>query len=294
MRRYHQKFHVLRKKDTKSVEKKSLGERNVKILDSYVVKAPCDQNILDIFNGEWSSAMPEGSRLITKPGNANLFEDLRINWIEENMGPVQDLNILELGPLECGHSYLLHQKNAKRIIAIEANTRAYLKCLCVKEIFGLNNLELKLGDFVSYLEETHMEIKYDLVVASGVLYHMMDPPKLLDLISRVTDRVFLWTHYYDAAIIKSNENISFKFNPLEQIEYDGVIYESSLQDYEKALDWSGFCGGSTSQSRWLTRQSIIKCLKHYGFTDITIGFDHHNHALGPAFAIYAQRESRIY
>ncbi len=37
------------------------------------------------------------------------------------------MNILELGPLEGAHTYQL------RILAIEANAEAFLKCLVVKE-----------------------------------------------------------------------------------------------------------------------------------------------------------------
>lgn len=51
---------------------------------------------------------------------------------------------LELVPLEGGHSYMLQKMGVKKIIAIEANSRAFLKCLCIKEIFDLNKVEFKI------------------------------------------------------------------------------------------------------------------------------------------------------
>ncbi|MGX2041182.1 class I SAM-dependent methyltransferase [Methylocaldum sp. MU1018] len=257
------------------------------ILDTYVLTEPSIQNVLDIFKGEWSSKLPDNFGLVTQPGTAGLFEDIRIAWAEQIFGNLSDWKVLELGPLEGGHSYMLQHRNANKVISIEANTRAFLKCLCIKEIFNLDRVEYKLGDFMSFLEKDNS--RYDLVVASGVLYHMEDPIKLLKLISRVSDRLFIWTHYYDQKIISSREELSHKFSPVSSFEYDGVIYESSTQSYKDALAWSGFCGGPKPVSRWLTRESIIKALEQFGFADIQINFDHLDHPNGPAFAICAKK-----
>jgi len=272
-------FHLRKKYGTKAT--------SLKVLDLYIKKEPNNQNILDIFANEWSSAMPDDCGLVTKPGKSRLFDDDRIRWVEEISGGFQNLDVLELGPLEGGHSYMLHKMGSKKIISIEANTRAFLKCLCIKEIFDLNRVEFKLGDFVSFLKETNNA--FDIVIACGVLYHMMNPIELLELISQVTDRVFIWTHYYDREIITANKILSLKFGPLEAFEYRGDKYMAARQSYENALDWSGFCGGSQPTSKWLCRDSIIKCLKKLNFSKITIGFDDPSHPNGPAFAIYAKR-----
>ncbi len=257
------------------------------ILDAYVNKMPSSQNILDIFPGEWSSRLPAGSNLVTAPGYAALFEDARIDWAAEMLGGFAGKTCLELGPLEGGHSYMMQKMGAKKIIAIEANSRAFLKCLCVKEIFKLDKVEYKLGDFMPFLDNE--KSRYDLVIASGILYHMEEPVKLLKLISKVSDKVFLWTHYYDKNIIPRRDDLAHKFSSVSSFEYDGVTYEYSTQSYKKALDWSGFCGGSNTISKWLTRESIIKVLKHFGFTDVKIGFDHLDHPNGPSFAVCAKK-----
>ena len=266
---------------------RSRGESNLDALDVYVLKYPEDQNILDVFKGEWSSEVP--NNLITKPGKAKLFDDARVNWAEDSLGSFAGRNILELGPLEGGHSFMFQEKKAKKVTAIEANSRAFLKCLCVKEIYKLNNIEFKLGDFMAFLRKDHS--KYDMVSASGVLYHMEDPVELIKLISKVTDRVHFWTQYYDKEIVMNNPGLSFKFQPMSTINYDGESYEYSTQSYKDSLGWSGFCGGPQPVSKWLTRGSIIKALKKYGFVDITIGFDTPEHPNGPAFAICATKKT---
>lgn len=259
----------------------------MQILDSYVLTEPSDQNVLDIFEGEWSSKLPDKFGLSTAPGTAGLFEDARVDWAEQVFGNFTDWNILELGPLEAGHSYMFQEKKASSVLSIEANTRAYLKCLSIKEILKLDKVEFKLGDFITFMEKDNS--KYDLVFASGILYHMMDPIKLLKLMSNVSDRLFIWTHYYDAETVLNSEDLSQKFSPVETLEFEGESYKYATQSYGKALGWSGFCGGPEQTCKWLTRDSIFKALKEFGFTDIQVHFDTLNHQNGPSFAICAKK-----
>lgn len=257
------------------------------ILNQYVLSSPKDQNVLDIFAGQWSSRIPDEYGLDTQPGMARLFEDDRVIWVEETFGSFSNWNVLELGPLEGGHAYMFQNRGAKKVISVEANTRAYLKCLCVKEIFKLDRVEFKLGDFVSYLE-TEVP-RFDLVFASGVLYHMEEPLKLLKLISRVSNRLFIWTHYFDQELISERGHLKQKFSSLTAAEFEGLAYEYSTQAYQDDLEWRGFCGGPKPVSKWLTRKSILSALDEFGFEDIQINFDHHDHPNGPAFAICAQK-----
>jgi hypothetical protein len=264
-----------------------VSERRVKILDEYVQSAPSKQNVLDIFKDEWSSALPASSGLETKPGFAGLFEDGRIVWALETLAIPPGSRILELGPLEGGHSYMLQNAGAREVISIEANTRAFLKCLCVKELFDLDRVRFLLGDFVEYLREDRSQ--YDAVIASGVLYHMEQPLELLELISRATRKVMLWTHYYDRDVITRSRHLAHKFTPLKSFEHAGVTYERSTQSYKEALGWAGFCGGTETTSTWLSRDSIIRALTAFGFTKITVNFEDPGHQHGPAFALCAEK-----
>lgn len=257
------------------------------IVDLYVTQAPNNQQVLDLFKGDWSSQLPHQFGLITQPGFAGLFEDGRITWAEQIFGSFHNWKILELGPLEGGHSYMFQNQGACKVISIEANTRAFLKCLCIKEIFNLDRVEFKLGDFMPFLRIDNST--YDMVFASGVLYHMEEPVELLKLISKASNRVFIWTQYYDEDIIAGRAELASKFSPLKSFEYDGVSYEGSTQAYMKALEWSGFCGGPKPVSKWLTKESILKALRHYGYKDIHTNFDSPLHQNGPAFALCAAK-----
>src|SRR6187549_1828057 len=101
--------------------------------DHYVTSPPSGQNAIDIFKGEWSSQFPPEAGEI-QAGQWKLFEDTRLAWGLGRLGGIDGGNVLELGPLEAGHTYMLERAGAASVVAVEANTRAYLKCLIVKEI----------------------------------------------------------------------------------------------------------------------------------------------------------------
>ncbi len=254
------------------------------ILDEYILTLPSSQNKLDIFKGEWSSILPEKYNLQTG-GTAKLFEDDRILWAKKVLGHPYFSSVLELGPLEGGHSYMLNSKTNK-VISIEANTRAYLKCLIIKEIFKLK-VDFRLGDFNNYLKTC--SDKFNVVYACGVLYHQLKPIELIKLIAAVTDKLFIWTHYFDAEIIKKREDISYKFSALKSMDFEGEKYYYSEYSYKTALEWNGFCGGPSETSIWLTKESLIKALNKYGFTKMQFNFVDENHPNGAALAICARK-----
>jgi len=259
----------------------------MQVLDNYVAGSPTAQNIVDIFDGEWSSRLPEHSGLSSRPGNAQLFSDSRMSWAQATLGDFRDARALELGPLEAGHTYFLHESGASEIIAVEANRRAFLKCLCVKEIFGLHRARFLLGDFLAYLDNSAE--KFDVAFASGVLYHMTEPMRLLELLARCSDKLFVWTHYYDDRVICDSAVLSRRFSPVYSDRHHDFTYEYAIHSYAQALDWSGFCGGPREYSKWLSRDTILDFLRAHGFSRIDIAFDEPNHPNGPAFAICARR-----
>jgi len=258
------------------------------ILDQYVTSAPGPQSALDIFRGEWVSILP-GALAGLRAGSAPLFADERIEWCAVQLGGLHGKTVLELGPLEAGHTYMLEQLGAASILAIEANTHHYLKCLIVKELLNLQRAHFVCGDFVEYLRTT--PVRFDVALASGVLYHMHNPVELIALLARAADQLFIWTHYYDPALIARNPELARKFTGSQPAEHAGFRHTLFRQEYQDALDRSDFCGRSATYSHWLTRADILDALKHFGFEDIRLSFDHPQHFHGPSLALIAQRHT---
>ncbi len=259
------------------------------ILDEYVKTAPGPQNALDIFKGEWSSRLP-GDLASLRAGSIPLFEDSRIEWGVNAVGGVKDKDVLELGPLEAGHTYMLERSGARTITSIEANTRAYLKCLIVKEILELKRAHFLCGDFVEYLRTNTRS--YDIGIASGVLYHMQNPAELIALLAKACNNLLIWTHYFDSAVVSSKPSLANKFTKSAAAVHAGFRYTQFRHEYGDALKWFGFCGGSMPYSHWMSRDDILSCLRFFGFHHIRTSFEMPDHPNGPSFAILATKRSQ--
>lgn len=256
----------------------------------YEWEHPSAQNALDIFKGEWTSKLP-GEYAELHAGDLTLFHDPRITWGMEMLGGVKGLKILELGPLEGGHTYMLEMNGASEIVSIEANVRAYLRCLITKEILGLRRAKFLCGDFLEYLRQT--PDWFDLCMASGVLYHLQNPAELISLMSAVSKKVLIWTHYYEASLISKNSDVVNRFSGSQQIQYGGFSYTANIYRYKAEREMPGFCGGGMNFSHWMSRQDILDCLRYFKWENLEINFEDPNHPNGPAFMIFATNSKTI-
>lgn len=255
--------------------------------DHYLTSAPSDQNAIDIFAGEWSSKFP-ASFADLKAGAIPMFEDDRIHWFASEINGFQQQQVLELGPLEGGHSYMLDRMGAQSVTAIESNTHAYLRCLIAKEILGMPSVRFLAGDFMAYLRGPDCP-HYDIGLASGVLYHMTNPVEMISLLAEHCEKHLLfWTHHYDAVWAKTPAGQEH-LTSAESVEYAGFRCTLHRYEYNNALDWGGFCGGPRPHCYWIEREELLACLRFFGFPQIRIGCDDPNHPHGPAFALVASR-----
>jgi len=232
-------------------------------LDLYATEAPNRQSTVDIFEGTWSTQLPGGLR----SGPSNNFYDPRIELVEREFG-FSGKSVLELGPMEAGHTFGIHALGAKSIVAVEGNSNCYLKCLMVKEMYNLNRASILYGDIIKYLEATGD--KCGIIFGSGVLYHMMEPLKLLSEIRKHTNKAYIWTGFYDREIMEPayGERFKDRFRDPIELEFDGFKCTGYPQSYEEMLDLPQYSGGSAPGSVWLAKDDILKFLRHLGFNRV--------------------------
>ena len=232
--------------------------------DHYVSGAPAPQNIADIFKGQWVSKFPAKAPCVSG-GVIPLFEDARIGWMLGCLGgALTGKTVAELGPLEGGHSYMLHNAGAERIVAVEGNTLNFLKTALAKEIFGLDRLELLCGELEAWLaRETR---RFDVMVASGVLYHFNDPLAALHNMCGLSDTVFIWTHFVHDALMPPGDPSWGPFTgEIVDRAVEGYTCKYYKRSYRGSQKGSTFCGGILPDSVWMTHDDIVYALMHYGF-----------------------------
>lgn len=257
------------------------------LFDQYCNDKPSHQNAVDILPG-WNSAFPSSTRL--KAGNHALFADPRIDWAVQQAGSIKDKKVLEIGPLEGMHTYMLNRHGPASIDAVEANKQCFLRCLVTKEVLGIGRAHFYLGDALKWLETEDRH--YDLAVASGVLYHMADPGYFLSQLTRRCDQLFIWTHYFDERSMPDDDPRRLAFNgKVEARTFAGVPVRYYERHYFNANATKEFCGGMKDRHYWMHRDDILNLIRALGFNDISITQEDPSHRGGPCFCLFARRDA---
>jgi len=255
--------------------------------DLYEDRPPSPDNLVRMFEDQWVSALPGYAS-----GEAPLFDDHRIKWGLERAGGVQGKRVLELGPLEGGHTYMLQKAGARAVTSIEANSICYTKCLLVQRLYGLDRVDFQLGNFIPWLQTTRES--FDLAVAVGVLYHTVDPVEVLENLTRLSPHILLWTHYVDLkAMPKTDPRYRHGITGIERRQYRDLDYRVFRRQYHgNATTDAKFCGGVHTAPVWLEKRTIRRVLDLNGF-DVEIAFDEPGHPAGPAVCMFATRRGVV-
>lgn len=246
---------------------------------NYAAYAPSIQQTINLFEGEWSSQLPFAN---TVSGSVELFSDSRIQWLIDKVGGVDGMNVLELGPLEGGHTTMLEKAGAASIMAVEGSREAFLKCLVVKELASLRRARFVFGDIDAALFES--QERFDLIVASGVLYHLHDPLLTLQNMMARSDRIFIWSHF-----VPENTRVATAFTGdvrVRREKSDQLTYYT--RSYLGAEKTAGFSGGAHQQAVWLNRDEVVSLMHRHGFS-VDIAFEEVDRPNGPAACLLALR-----
>jgi len=244
----------------------------------FCTEFPKHQNAVNLFDN-WTCQLPMDA---VKSGGTRLFSpeaDPRPRYVSDVFGDISQFNILDLGSFEGAHSYQLCLMGAKSVLGIEARPSSYLKSLIAKEITGIT-AKFLLGDFVQYLQGT--KLTYDLIFASGVLYHMRDPIKFIQLVSERTDRAFFWTHY-----VTEEESAIWT----DSFMHQGHQRKYHRYYYPERAD-RGYAGVHPYCCR-LTKTDILCALKTFGFDGVRIMLDEPGHPGGAAFSLVCYRTAKV-
>jgi len=255
------------------------------VLDAYVDAMPSPQNAVDCVPG-WNHAMPPEAGATA--GLSALYDDDRLKWCIRQFGPIENCRILELGPLEGMHTYMLHKHDPAEIVSVEANRLAFMKCLISKELLRLTKARFLLGDFEKLLEQS--PDRYDLIVASGVLYHMRNPVRLLELMSARTDSIYIWTHYFSDVAMPDGDSRRGAFSgDIITIPFQETGIRLHKRSYHEAWRSKSFCGGLHDVHFWMEQDQLIEVVKRLGFGDIRVAHDTPAHEAGPSMSVFAKR-----
>jgi hypothetical protein len=192
-------------------------------------------------------------------GHLPLMDDIRIEQFFQSFPSATE--ILELGSLEGAHTFALAMHpGVKRVIGVEGRRKNHQKARYVQKLLKIRNVSFQVAN----LETSDLTRlgKFDAIFCSGILYHLPRPWELVERMSRVSDRVFVWTHYVE------DDQASLIVEGLR----GGPRREYGLDDP---------LSGLSDRSFWPTFDSLLEMFRRYGFTKIEIINRNLDHIHGP-------------
>lgn len=261
----------------------------IAVENPFVAGLPSAQHAVDIFAGEWASRFPASTGL--RAGEVPLFEDPRIQWADRAMTELcgtgfAGQDILELGPLEGGQTYMFEQLGAKSVTAVEANARAFLKCLVAKEVMGIGRARFLLGDAIEYLRQT--ECEFDVGVAVAFLNHMLQPVEVIELLARRCRKLFLWNVVFDESVFVRQPDLRRTFGPPQSASHAGFAHTLYPHSYGEGFDYRTFWGGTKPACCWMRPDELVAALRHFGFAKLKTQED--DNPWGRSLAVVASKD----
>jgi len=114
--------------------------------------------------------------------------------------------------------------------------------------------------------------------------------------TRISNRLFFWTHFYDEQIAQRIEEYPH-FDPKQDIEkeFDGYRAKHYYLSYQfiKNRVPTKFSGGNQPFAYWLQKDDILNYLATPGFTNVVMRGVEMNHKAGPCMSFLVSNPSRV-
>ena len=252
----------------------SVGTLHAAFPDRFVTEAPDDRNAFALQASAWKF---DFERLTKAEILKVVEEDNRPRYCAAAFPNLKNFEIIELGPSDGYHTLGLSLVGAQNVLAIEANVRAFVRCLILKNAFSLK-AKFLLGDFLKYLRLPGLSA--DMVYASGVLYHLFDPVDFLIRCAQVAPNLFLWTHYYDISRCNDFERACFANDVNEVKVAGGLQFIYHRRDLSPSIVGDPkYQAGVGNYGNWLSRDDLFRALELAGYSVISAVDDYLDNGL---------------
>lgn len=178
-----------------------------------------------------------------------------------------NLKLVDLGCLEGGYATEFARLGCS-VTGIEIRQDNFEACEFVK-----SNVEntLDLNFFQDNVWNVEKYGDFDVTFCCEIFYHVHNPKKFMQLLSRVTKKLIIIQTHFSSSEINSN----FALSPTtthEGLEGRWFIEFPTDVDFanRESFKWASW---DTNRSFWLTKESLLKCMKDAGFDLVFEQFD---------------------
>jgi tRNA (mo5U34)-methyltransferase len=183
-------------------------------------------------------------------------------------GSVEGLTVCDLASGEGGHSLMLAQAGAERVLGLEGRDLYVRRARFAAEALGLSNVEFRPADLRTL--DTGALGTFDLVVCSGILHHLgaeSFEDFLATLRALTGDTAVIYTHISTELAVKSHRLTG----PVSTRDgYDGYAFREHRDD-ATAEQRSAQVRASLDNtfSFWASERSLMSALGKAGFKSVS-------------------------
>jgi SAM-dependent methyltransferase len=227
--------------------------------------------------GAWWELLPFTSHRIQLADGLSTMErgvdasvDIRTDLVVDRLGgSMAGATVLDLGCLEGGFSIEFARRGARRVVGIEAREVSVRRCQLAREILRLDNVEFKVADIVAELEGPRQS--FDVVFASGIIYHLARPAEFLRLVrSACTRFAVIDTHVAHPDVVNRDCSPEIVTHESGGSTYRGRLLrefpETTTAAERARLLWASW---DNSTSFWPLEEDLVRMLIAAGFGEVT-------------------------
>jgi SAM-dependent methyltransferase len=203
----------------------------------------------------------------TAPSGVDALDDVRLDLVVEACGgSLEGRTIVDLGCLEGGFTLGFAALGAEHAVGIEARDVSVRRCELARDLLGLQHAEFVQADIKDELTSRE---PFDVVFASGILYHVSDPADLLvSMRGACTGVALIDTHVagLDEAshgcseiVTRSSGGHDYRGRMFPEYAADGS--DGDIED----LLWAAW--GDTA-AFWPLEDELVAMIRNAGFSEI--------------------------
>ena len=194
-------------------------------------------------------------------------DDIRTQLVVDACGgTLAGRTVVDLGCLEGGFTLAFAQRGAARVLGIEARELSVQRCELARTLLGVDNAEFVVADIK---DELSRHDPFDVVFATGILYHVADPAGFLRTMRSACDHVAL----VDTHVARVDE-ASHDCSPMVTRESGGSTYSGRMfPEYppdvsdaaKEAMAWAAY---SDADAFWPLEEDLVRMMRDAGFAVI--------------------------
>jgi len=217
------------------------------------------QAVIDAY-GEWTAMSVHlgGDEYTREPAVDHRLRRLVQCACDISKKPIAQCRVLDLACLE-GHYAIEFAAHGAKAVAIEGREANIAKARYVKDRLNLSKLELHTDDVRNLSLAKYGE--FDIVICSGILYHLQDPDafEFLASIAEVCKGIVLFDTF---VALSGQTSVAYNGGQISGLKYF-EHYENDTEEDKKIQLWASI---DNTYSYWMTQPSFINLLADNGFT----------------------------